>query len=63
MASSKFNGKAKWIMVAIATGVLAYNTIATHVLARNDILHLTKDVQRIDGRVEKILDYLILEKK
>jgi len=41
------NGYAKWIIVILATATIAYNTIATHIIAKNEIKHLREDVQEI----------------
>ena len=43
----KPNGKASWIMVVVAVLVLAYNTVAVHVIAKNDIKHIQADVKEI----------------
>ena len=45
--TKKSNGTAKWITIAIAILILLYNSIATHVIAKNDIKHLQKDVTEI----------------
>jgi len=44
--SKKLNGYAKWIMVVIAVGTIAYNTIVTQVVLKNDMKHLTNDVAK-----------------
>ena len=45
--SNKLNGYAKWIIIILAIATIAYNTVATHVIAKNDIKHLQKDVTEI----------------
>lgn len=52
----KFNGTAKWIIVILATATIAYNSIATHVIAKNEIKHLQRDVQEIK---KLLLDHII----
>ncbi len=60
--SKKLNGLAKWILVALAIGALAYNTLVTHVVKINDIQHLQADVIEIKQDIKAISKYL-LEKK
>ena len=55
------NGYARWIMVAIALATIAYNGIATHILAKNEIKHLRQDIARIEAKVEQL--YLLQMKK
>lgn len=45
--SKKLNGYARWATVILAIVVIAYNSVATHVIAKNDIKHLQKDVTEI----------------
>ena len=42
MAGHKPNGYVRWISIAIAVLVIAYNTIVTHIVLKNDVEHLVK---------------------
>ena len=45
--SKKLNGSTKWIIIILAIlniATVGYNSVATHVIAKNDIQHLQKDV-------------------
>lgn len=61
--SRKFNGYAKWILIALAIGTIAYNTVVTHVIARNDIKHLRQDVNKLEVAVSGIQTYLMGHKQ
>ena len=54
-----FNGTAKWIIVAIATLTVAYNTVATHVIAKNEMKHIIKAVEKMDKKVDNVVNLLI----
>ena len=43
----KPNGTTSWIMVVFASAALIYNSIAVHVIAKNEIKHLQADVVEI----------------
>ena len=55
----KINGLARWIIVALILGGIAYDIINTRAMRTNDIKHLQKDVIRIEGKVDDIIDYLM----
>ena len=57
--NKKYNGYAKWIIIIIAIGTILYNTIATHVVARNEIKHLTQAVQNNSKRIDNLTDIVI----
>ncbi len=63
MANNKLNGYARWITIIIAIGVIAYNTVATHVIAKNEMKHLIKAVEKLDAKVanfsDRLLDHII----
>lgn len=51
------NGYAKWIVIILAIATIAYNSIATHVIAKNEIKHLQEDVREIkDLLIQHIID-------
>ena len=57
--NNKLNGRVKLALAIIAILTLLYNTIATHVVARNDIKHLQKTVERLEERVDDL--YLLIK--
>jgi len=59
MKNNKLNGTAKWIIIIIAIGTIAYNTIATHVISKNDIKHLQEDVTEIK---KLLIDHITMHK-
>ena len=56
MRKLKMNGLASWILIGITIIVLAYNSIAVHVIARNDIHHLQIAIAELKTLV---LDHVI----
>lgn len=59
MKNKKLNGLLKWIVVGLAIATIAYNTIVSHVISRNDIKHLQQADVRIEAKVDKIIEYLM----
>ena len=56
--SKKLNGLAKWIIIALAILTIAYNTIVTHAVKINDIVHLQADVVEIKQDIRDIRNHL-----
>lgn len=56
--SKKLNGLAKWIIIALAIGTVAYNTIVTHAVKINDIEHLQATVTEMKQDIRDIRNYL-----
>ena len=55
----KNNSLAKWIVIGLAIATIAYNTVVSHVISRNDIKHLQQADVRIETKVDKIIEYLM----
>ena len=55
----RLNGLAKWIIVALVLGGIAYDIINTRAMRTNDIKHLQKDNIRIEAKVDRIIEYLM----
>jgi len=64
--ANKLNGTAKWIIIIIAIGTIVYNTIATHVIAKNEMKHVIKTVEKLDKKVDGLskllIDHIIKDK-
>lgn len=58
----KLNDVAKWVLIALAILTIAYNTVVTHAVVRNDVKHLQQDVVRVEQGLAKLYDYLLSEK-
>lgn len=56
---NKYNGLAKWFIVALAIGTIAYNSIVTHVIMKNDLKHFEKRLIKIEQKFERLYDYLL----
>ena len=52
----KLNGTASWILAIIALAVIVYNTVAVHVIVKNEVKHLQADVVEIKTL---LLDHLL----
>lgn len=50
---------ARWIIVILAILTIAYNTIATHVISKNEIRHLQNDMQEVKQEVRDLRNYLM----
>ncbi len=59
MAKNKFNGYARWATVIIAIGIITYNTVATHIIAKNEIKHIIKAVEKMDKKLDSLSERLI----
>ena len=57
--AKKLNGTAKWIIVILAIATIAYNTVATHVIAKNEIKHVILNQTRIEKKVDNLSDLII----
>ena len=53
---------AEWIAIIIAIGTVLYNTIVTHVVLKNDVKHLVKDVEEIKTDVRELRQCLLKKK-
>lgn len=53
------NGYAKWILVVLAILTIAYNSVATHVIAKNEVKHLRMSVDKIETL---LIEHLIKHK-
>lgn len=42
--AKRLNGTATWITCILAIAIVGYNTIAVHVIAKNDVKHLQTTV-------------------
>lgn len=56
---SRFNGTAKWVLIAFAILTVAYNTVVTHTIVRNDVKHLQADVVEVKERLTTLYAYLL----
>lgn len=52
----KINGKVNWILAIVAIAVIGYNTVAVHVIARNDIKHLQVAVTELK---ELVIEHIV----
>lgn len=50
---------ARWIIVAIAVATIAYNTITTHVISRNEIKHQGVRIEKLEEKIDWLIDYLM----
>lgn len=63
MNAKKLNDLAKWIVIVLAVAAVFYNTVATTVIARNEIKHLTEKVTKVEEKVDWIVAYLLENKE
>lgn len=62
MKNKKLNGLAKWILVGLAIATIAYNTIVAHVISKNEIKHLQRDMQEVKLELRDLRQYLMENK-
>lgn len=56
---NRLNGTAKWVLVAFAVATVAYNTVVTHTIVRNDVKHLQADVVEVKEGLATLYAYLL----
>jgi hypothetical protein len=57
--TNKLNGTAKWIIVILAIATIAYNSVATHVIAKNEVRHVILNQEKMDKKIDSLSELLL----